>query len=718
MSQKGSYKPNPPKNAAPVSVHASQDPYPLDKLSGFCARLLLWATVIALPLLMDATKYSQITNFKKVTFILFFVVAAILLILSTMLSETTRVTRRKSFAEAFGTAPPFWADVALLAYWVLMFISCICAEDPYTAFIGINPRNNGFLYQTMYVGTYFLISYALRPALPTRRLYRRRSFEGGEVRFIASRDAIIFTLGGTLLAITCIMHFFGVDLYNIASVNGADYGGPFWPGTKYRFLGPVGNVNLGSYILAAAAVITAGLYVNKIGRKYDRHGIITLLCFAIILYAELNINTDAGVVALAVAAVLLPAILCSSVGHFNRLMHVYGVALGTLLLNQCLVQTVLRGEDFGSMGMLLTAVVAMLTVASGAGLSRHLSCRHSRIRTLGSGISVKKFSRKSGKKRTLSTLRAKRGTSSRVWRTVRSRRKVISAAICAFSTAVLSVGGALAVALWMTSAKGNPNGESTLLHRFGYMLRDGGRSALTGFAVLAVAVIAITAVIMLYSNVRMRISGKVMRGLGIAFAVVAIAGGLTLAYVITEPDPTPAGSLAGAVKVTDKADLKEKSDTIVHELGQMLRGNFDDSFGHNRLFTWKRTLRLVKVRPVFGIGPDNFKSFFASYFHDEAVKMFPSSNGNLDKAHNEFLDVLLCNGIAGLLAYLSFFGILLWHCFRRDTRGRIAPVMGIAVAAYMAHAFFGYQLPIQSPVMWAMIGLTAAYLRAENAPAD
>jgi len=98
------------------------------------------------------------------------------------------------------------------------------------------------------------------------------------------------------------------------------------------------------------------------------------------------------------------------------------------------------------------------------------------------------------------------------------------------------------------------------------------------------------------------------------------------------------------------------------------------------------------------------------------VEMFPSSNGNLDKAHNEFLDVLICNGILGFAAYMMFFGALLYCCFRKADKTRWAPAFGVAVLSYMAHAFFGYQLPIQSPVMWMMIGSAAAYARADGAP--
>ena len=122
----------------------------------------------------------------------------------------------------------------------------------------------------------------------------------------------------------------------------------------------------------------------------------------------------------------------------------------------------------------------------------------------------------------------------------------------------------------------------------------------------------------------------------------------------------------------------------------------------------------MELRPLFGIGPDNFKTVFAYYFGEEAADQFPASSGGVDKAHNEFLDVLVDNGILGFAAYMAFFGFLLYYAFRNADRKKYSPVFGVAVAGFMAHAFFGYQLPIQSPCMWVMLGAAGAVIRAEE----
>jgi len=548
------------------------NPYPFDVMSNAIIRGYMLAIIVALPLLMDNTKYSAITIFKFRTFTTFFCIAAVLVLGSYILYEATKVEAPARLTKDKIFRPTFFADAALLIYWALMIISTLTAQNTELAFVGMTPRNNGFLVQTMYTATYFMLAHGFIPKV---------------------RDALVFVWGGAVFGAACLAHFFGWDMYNIASVNGAEYGGPFWTTTKYRFLGPMGNVNLGSYVLAIAVIIAAGLYIQNVAPKKDKYNISTIVCFAVILFAELNINTDAGLVALAAAIVLIPPVLCSSLDKLCRTIHVYAVAAGVAFLDQLVVEVWLREEEFGGMCKLLLLATIGLAAAGAV----------------------------------LTVFKDKLGNS--------------------------------------FLGKAKPSSY--------------------------------------------RIACSVLMGV----AVVAALGG---ALYITAPDPTPAGAVAGAIEIVDKYEYKEKTDTIIHELGQILRGNFDDDFGHNRLFTWKRALRLVEINPLFGIGPDNFKTVFAAFFYEEARDQFPSSGGGVDKAHNEFLDVLVDNGILGFAAYMAFFGLLLWFAFRNiDSKNKVfAPVFGIAVVGYMAHAFFGYQLPIQSPCMWVMIGVGAAMINAEE----
>lgn len=147
---------------------------------------------------------------------------------------------------------------------------------------------------------------------------------------------------------------------------------------------------------------------------------------------------------------------------------------------------------------------------------------------------------------------------------------------------------------------------------------------------------------------------------------------------------------------------KTQSEGTFYEFGQMLMGHFEDKYGNGRVKIWRNTIKLIDERPLVGIGPDRFSPVFTQ----KIGTLFPGKN--LDKAHNEYLDVLICNGILGLGTFMTFLGGLLAKAVKKSKTMPVAGVFAVAMAAYMVHSFFGYQLPIQSPVMFAMLGMTGA----------
>ncbi len=147
---------------------------------------------------------------------------------------------------------------------------------------------------------------------------------------------------------------------------------------------------------------------------------------------------------------------------------------------------------------------------------------------------------------------------------------------------------------------------------------------------------------------------------------------------------------------------KTQTSGTFYEFGQILLGNFDEKFGNARGKIWMKSVHLIDESPLFGIGPDRFSTIFA----DKLGQIFKGKV--LDKAHNEYLDVLICNGIIGLGLFMTFLVGLLVRAIKRASVCRCAGAMAVVMFAYMVHAFFGYQLPIQSPVMWAVLGLAGA----------
>lgn len=85
----------------------------------------------------------------------------------------------------------------------------------------------------------------------------------------------------------------------------------------------------------------------------------------------------------------------------------------------------------------------------------------------------------------------------------------------------------------------------------------------------------------------------------------------------------------------------------------------------SRVSVWKISLNALKERPILGYGPENFHIGFDKYY-DPLLPQVGSSNiiegvEWFDRAHNFILDISIAAGIPTLIAYLSFFGALLWQ---------------------------------------------------------
>ena len=505
------------------------------------ARVFLLAMVFVFPLAMGPQKYANITHYKNSVF---YVLAALglcsVIVAMIMKVISTPADRFKVELPKFNLP-----DIAVLLYWGFLFISTLLSPYKDVAFNGQGVRNDGLIIQSFYVAVYFLISHLLK----------LRKF-----------DLNVYCFGATIVAGLVMFHFFGIDLLNTG------FSKPNWE-SGLLFMGPMGNINLTSYFVTVALVLAAGLYITEHTFSFDRYGAVTLCCFAVMLWAELNLNTDAGIVALGVVLLAAMPLMLNSLRRLGRYLAVLALALGVITFNRLVVKTWILEGEFGKTGWLM-----------------------------------------------------------------------VLAAI---------VFGAAAVFIGCDFVSGSVGKMKQKLD-----------AALSPHRLLIASLV---------------IDGLAVIGLFVASFFAA----------------------------------KSKKSGVLYEFGQIVyHGNFSDKFGHNRMFTWKRTIRLVGKKPVFGSGPDTFCTVFNEVYGEESKKFF--GGRNLDKAHNEYLQLLICSGFTGLGAFLAFIGSLITRAFQRASDNPLLACCGAAVIAYAVHAFFGYSLPINTPLMWVLLGLTGAAVRMES----
>lgn len=132
----------------------------------------------------------------------------------------------------------------------------------------------------------------------------------------------------------------------------------------------------------------------------------------------------------------------------------------------------------------------------------------------------------------------------------------------------------------------------------------------------------------------------------------------------------------------------------------------------SRFVLWNMAVEGWKERPVFGWGQENFNYVFNKYFDPRLY----NQEQWFDRTHNVIFDWLIAGGALGLLAYLAFFGSVVWYVWRgrREDGFSLAEksVLSGLMTAYFIHNLFVFD-NVTSYIMFVSV---AAYVYARTAP--
>ena len=198
-----------------------------------------------------------------------------------------------------------------------------------------------------------------------------------------------------------------------------------------------------------------------------------------------------------------------------------------------------------------------------------------------------------------------------------------------------------------------------------------------------------------------------------AVVVLLLAAGLVLVKLGMERDEdAPAKWKVGVIMVVaiiatgivgvemlGRQDSEEGSvGNMMYEAREILHGNIQDEFGTNRVYIWRNAIGEFPKNPIIGSGPDTFNAVFP-----EEAQLFYGQN--YDTAHNEYLQILICQGILGLLFYLVFLAGVLVRPIPMAFKNPIVMAVLVAFVGYCAQAFFNISLPIASQLLWVFAGM-------------
>ncbi|MDQ7851310.1 MAG: O-antigen ligase family protein [Armatimonadota bacterium] len=132
-----------------------------------------------------------------------------------------------------------------------------------------------------------------------------------------------------------------------------------------------------------------------------------------------------------------------------------------------------------------------------------------------------------------------------------------------------------------------------------------------------------------------------------------------------------------------------------------------------RIYIWQRVIELVRARPLSGWGLETLGVVFP-YDRASLVEAFGLRPAIIDRAHNDLLQVAVSMGLVGAVAYVAFWGSVLFIAWRL-CRGISGPDRVLAcgwlaaLAAYLIQLQFSFSVVAVAPLVWLLAGASCGW---------
>lgn len=147
-------------------------------------------------------------------------------------------------------------------------------------------------------------------------------------------------------------------------------------------------------------------------------------------------------------------------------------------------------------------------------------------------------------------------------------------------------------------------------------------------------------------------------------------------------------------------------------------GQFD--FDSGRLSLWKAAFQCFGRESIrqklFGVGPDCF--YHAFYEMTNLGGQFTLEGIWADavyvNAHNEWINMLICEGVFGLAAYAGIFLAIVYRIGKHASREPAGMAVLLGTIGYAVCACFTFQQVISTPLLFALWGMAEAVMRRSS----
>ena len=166
--------------------------------------------------------------------------------------------------------------------------------------------------------------------------------------------------------------------------------------------------------------------------------------------------------------------------------------------------------------------------------------------------------------------------------------------------------------------------------------------------------------------------------------------------------------------------LCQVSDTVWSAFGEKSFLRLADQWGNDRGALWRLSreyfMQCPWYRKLFGAGPD---CFYHALYSRYAVNDIIHPTGQWEtavyaNAHNEWLNMLINQGILGVTCYVGMFAVSFCRLWKVRDRKKEAYWGLLAIAGYCVHATVSFQQTVSTPLLFAVLGISESVLRRKE----
>ena len=133
-----------------------------------------------------------------------------------------------------------------------------------------------------------------------------------------------------------------------------------------------------------------------------------------------------------------------------------------------------------------------------------------------------------------------------------------------------------------------------------------------------------------------------------------------------------------------------------------MHGDFNNDYGTGRMELWKKTIPIIPKYLLHGVGVDCFSNVIDGRpiwrIKADGYRAF------FDKAHNEYLQILVTMGIFSLISYLCLHFVIIKNgiknAFKTQHLYYVLPIVG-----YLIQAQFNFSVIEVAPFFYIALGL-------------